>query len=114
MPRCAGTLQSAYGLGISTGAVTFNSLLQAEVSSQVRGRVFAGMDLPWQSGRLLSLAGSGLLTDTIGIRAVYYLGGALLLARAPGAGLVSAVPAQRRQRILASERYLPGLRGCAG
>lgn len=70
---------AAYGLGTSTGAVTFNSLLQAEVPAQARGRVFAGMDLLWQSGRLLSLAGGGLLADTIGIRAVYYLGGALLL-----------------------------------
>ncbi len=70
---------AAYGLGTSTGAVTFNSLPQAEVPPQVRGRVFARMDLLWQSGRLLSLAGGGLLADTIGIRAVRYLGGALLL-----------------------------------
>jgi MFS family permease len=70
---------AAYGLGTSTGAVIFNSLLQAEVSPETRGRVFAGMDLLRQSGRLVSLAGGGLLADTIGIRAVYYLGGALLL-----------------------------------
>lgn len=71
---------AAYGLGTSTGAVTFNSLLQAEVRPEARGRVFAGMDFLWQAGRLASLAGGGLLADTLGIRAVYYLGGALLLA----------------------------------
>lgn len=70
---------AVYGLGTSTGAVTFNSLLQAEVRPEVRGRVFAGMDLLWQAGRLVSLAGGGLLADTIGIRAVYYVGAALLL-----------------------------------
>jgi MFS family permease len=92
---------AVYGLGTSTGAVTFNSLLQAEVRAQLRGRVFAGMDLLWQAGRLVSLAGGGLLADTIGVRAVYYLGGALLLlAGALGlAGLsrshVRAAPALR-------------------
>jgi MFS family permease len=72
-------VMAVYGLGTSTGAVIFNSLLQAHVSPEARGRVFAGMDLLWQSGRLISLAGGGLLADTIGIRAVYYLGAALLL-----------------------------------
>ena len=72
----------AYGLGTSTGAVTFNSLLQAEIPERLRGRVFAGFDMLWQTGRLLSLLPGGLLADTLGIRAVYYLGGALLLAAA--------------------------------
>jgi hypothetical protein len=36
----------------------------------------------WQSARLLSLLLDGLLADTLGIRAVYYLGAALLLAAA--------------------------------
>ena len=36
----------------------------------------------WQSGRLLSLLAGGLLADTFGIRAVYHLGAALLLAAA--------------------------------
>ena len=72
----------AYGIGTSTGAVTFNSLLQAETPQQLRGRVFAGFDMLWQSGRLLSLLAGGLLADTLGIRAVYYLGAALLVAAA--------------------------------
>jgi hypothetical protein len=56
--------RATYGLGTSTGAVTFNSLLQAEVRPELRGRVFAGMNLLWQAGRLASLAGGGLLADT--------------------------------------------------
>ena len=36
----------------------------------------------WQSGRLLSLLGGGLLADAVGIRAVYLLGGLLLLTAA--------------------------------
>lgn len=72
----------AYGIGTSTGAVTFNSLLQTETPQPLRGRVFAGFDMLWQTGRLLSLLLGGLLADTLGIRAVYYLGAALLLAAA--------------------------------
>jgi hypothetical protein len=40
------------------------------------------MDLLWQTGRLASLGVGGLLADTVGIRAVYYLGGVLLLLAA--------------------------------
>jgi len=72
----------AYGIGTSTGAVTFNSLLQTETPEPLRGRVFAGFDMLWQSGRLLSLLIGGLLADTLGIQAVYYLGAALLLTAA--------------------------------
>ena len=70
----------AYGVGTSTGMVTYNALLQAEVAPQRRGRVFAGFDLLWQAGRLASLALGGWIADALGIRAVYYLGGVLLLA----------------------------------
>ena len=62
------------------GMVTYNSLLQAEVAPQAHGRVFAGFDLLWQAGRLASLALGGVVADALGIRAVYYLGGVLLLA----------------------------------
>ena len=81
VPVAAGAL-AAYGIGTSTGAVTFNSLLQAEAPEHVRGRVFASMDVIWQAGRLLSLGAGGLLADRYGIQAVYYLGGLLLLAAA--------------------------------
>jgi len=75
---------AVYGVGTSTGMVTYNSLLQAEVSPEARGRVFAGFDLLWQAGRLASLVLGGVVADALGIRAVYYLGGVLLLV----AGLV--------------------------
>ncbi len=48
-------------------------------TAEVRGRVFAGFDLIWQLGRLVSLLLGGLLAAAIGIQAVYYLGGGLLL-----------------------------------
>lgn len=72
----------AYGLGTSTGAVAFHSLLQAETPEPVRGRVFASFDALWQAGRLVSLLAGGLLADAVGVRAVYYLGGVLLLGAA--------------------------------
>jgi predicted MFS family arabinose efflux permease len=85
---------AVYGVGTSTGMVTYNSLLQAEVAGELRGRVFAGFDLLWQAGRLASLALGGVAADVLGIRAVYYLGGILLLVAGaigfgglpPGAG----------------------------
>lgn len=80
-----------YGVGTSTGAVTFNSMLQAETAEQVRGRVFATMDVLWQGGRLASLAAGGLLADRYGIQVVYYLGGILLLAAA-AAGFAAGRP----------------------
>jgi len=73
---------AVYGLGTSTGAVTFNSLLQAHTPEQARGRVFASFDLFWQLGRLVSLLVGGLLAAAVGITAVYYIGGGLLLLAA--------------------------------
>ena len=73
------TALAFYGVGTSTGMVTYNSLLQAEVAEHQRGRVFAGFDMIWQTGRLASIALGGLAADSLGIRAVYLLGGGLLL-----------------------------------
>jgi MFS family permease len=70
---------AVYGLGTSSGAVTFNSLLQAHTPEHLRGRIFASFDVFWQLGRLVSLLVGGLLAAALGIQAVYYLGGALLL-----------------------------------
>lgn len=81
VPLAAGALLF-YGLSTSTGNVTFSSLLQSRVPEDLRGRAFAGFDVLWQTGRLLSLLGGGLLADALGIRAVYLLGGLLLLAAA--------------------------------
>ncbi len=78
----AATALVAYGVGTSTGAVTFNSLLQAETADRIRGRVLASMDVLWQVGRLISLGAGGVLADLYGIQVVFYLGGALLLAAA--------------------------------
>ncbi|MEU0510979.1 MULTISPECIES: MFS transporter [Amycolatopsis] len=80
----AGALASlaGYGVGTSTGAVTFNSLLQAEAPPSVRGRVFAAFDMIWQLGRLASLSLGGWLADTSGIPAVYATGAVLLAAAA--------------------------------
>lgn len=88
LPVAAAAL-GIYGVGTSTGAVTFNSLLQAETTERTRGRVFATFDAIWQFGRLVSLGIGGLLADAIGIAAVYYLGGVLLLI-AGAAGLRQA------------------------
>lgn len=52
------------------------------MADHVRGRVFSAFDLIWHSMRLASLFTGGLLADAVGIRAVYYLGGTLLLAAA--------------------------------
>ena len=75
-----------YGVGTSTGMVTYNSLLQTTVPDRLRGRVFAFYDVLWQGARLVSLAAGGLLADAVGVRAVYVAGGLLLLA-AGGLGL---------------------------
>ena len=78
----AAAMLIVYGLSTSTGSVTFSSLVQSRVPEELRGRAFAGFDVLWQSGRMLSLIGGGLLADAVGIQAVYLFGGLLLLAAA--------------------------------
>lgn len=70
----------AYGVGTSTGMVAYNSVLQTTVPDRMRGRVFAFYDVVWQGGRLVSIAVGGVVADALGVRAVYVLGGALLVA----------------------------------
>ncbi|MGH9177456.1 MAG: MFS transporter [Acidimicrobiales bacterium] len=77
---------AGYGVGTSTGMVTWNTVLQSSVDDRRRGRVFAFFDVIWQASRLASIAGGGALADAVGIRAVYVAGGLLLLA-AGGLGL---------------------------
>lgn len=72
----------AYGIATSTGNVTFNSTLQTVVPDNRRGRVFAFYDVVWQTGRLASIGVGGVLADSLGITAVYYLGGTLLIVSA--------------------------------
>ncbi|MEO7556932.1 MAG: MFS transporter, partial [Acidimicrobiales bacterium] len=71
-----------YGVGTSTGNVTYSSVLQTTVPDDTRGRVFACFDVVWQSARLVSIGVGGVLADAIGVRAVYYFGGAILLGAA--------------------------------
>lgn len=71
-----------YGMGTSTGNVTFSTLIQSHVAEGLRGRVFSAFDLIWQTMRLASLLLGGVLADAFGIRSLYYLGAALLLLAA--------------------------------
>ena len=87
LPAALGALV-CYGIGTSTGNIAFSTLIQTHVPDTQRGRVFSAFDLIWQSMRLASLLLGGLLADTAGIRAVYYLGAALLAAAAL-TGLIS-------------------------
>lgn len=93
LPVALGTLV-VYGLGTSTGSVSFSSFVQSRVASRLRGRVFSAFDVIWQSMRLLSLLIGGLLADALGIQAVFYLGGVLLLA----ASLAGLMPRRSRRK----------------
>jgi len=77
-PIALGAL-AVYGVGTSTGNVTYNSVLQTTVPDRLRGRVFAFYDVVWQTGRLASIAAGGILADLLGITAVYLIGAALLI-----------------------------------
>lgn len=90
------TALALYGIGTSTGTVTFSSVIQSHVPEQLRGRVFSAFDLIWQAMRLASLLLGGLIADAYGIRAVFYLGGALLLAAALAGFSISAEPQPSR------------------
>jgi MFS family permease len=96
LPAALGALV-CYGIGTSTGNVAFSTVIQSHVPDSLRGRVFSAFDLIWQSMRLASLLLGGLLADTAGIRAVYYLGG-ILLAAAALAGLASGGLAESRRQ----------------
>lgn len=96
----------AYGIGTSTGNVTFTTTLQSVVPDDRRGRVFAFYDVVWQTGRLASIGVGGVLADAFGITAVYYLGGALLIVAASvgwAAGRGTRQP--QRQRSPGAKSY---------
>ena len=105
VPLAAGALL-LYGLSTSTGNVTFSSMVQSRVPEDLRGRAFAMFDVLWQTGRMLSLLGGGLLADAAGIRAVYVLGGLLLLA----AAAVGAVGARVTNRAYTETSPTPSRR----
>ena len=66
-------------------------MLQTTVPDRLRGRVFAFFDIVWQTMRMVSIVGGGVAADRFGIRAVYVIGGCLLVAAAAlGFGLAGA------------------------
>ena len=81
-----------YGLNTSIGVVVFNSVVQASVPDEVRGRVFTLLDVTWNAMRLLSLGLSGLVVDLVGVRPVFWAGGTLLVL----AGLLGLILLSRR------------------
>ena len=91
LPAALGALVG-YGLGTSTGNVSFSSLIQTHVPDDKRGRVFSAFDLVWHSARLVSIAAGGAIADAYGIQVVYYFGGTLLVIAA-----VTGIVALRQQ-----------------
>lgn len=81
LPAALGALV-AYGIGTSTGNVSFSSLLQHHVPDEDRGRVMSVFDLIWHACRLVSIAAGGVVADAYGISAVYGAGGSLLVLAA--------------------------------
>jgi len=81
-PLVAGGSLVAYGMSTSIGMIVYQSTLQSEVPERVRARAFALFDVLWNAARLVSLGTGGLLADAFGIRAVYVVGGLLLLTAA--------------------------------
>jgi MFS family permease len=72
-------LLGLYGVNTSSGMVAFQTMVQRDVPTGIRGRVFALLDVVWQTGRLASIAIGAGLAASIGIRALFVLGGAFLI-----------------------------------
>jgi MFS family permease len=81
LPVALGAL-AGYGLGTSTGSVSFSSLIQRQVPDATRAKIFSAFDLVWHSARLVSIVAGGALADAYGIQSVYVAAGILLLAAA--------------------------------
>lgn len=81
-----------YGISTSTGAVTYNTVLQRRIPDAMRGRVFATLDVVWAAGEIASIGVAGYLSDRIGIAAIY-IGGGVILALAGSMGVLRAAPA---------------------
>ena len=78
----AGGALALYGVGTSTGMVSYQSTLQRVVPPASRGRTFALYDVLWNGSRLVSLGLGGVLADTLSVRSVYVAGAVLLLLAA--------------------------------
>ncbi len=96
-PGIAGAALGLYGTSTSTGMVAYQATLQTAVPAETRGRAFALYDVVWNAARLVSLGAGGILAEVVGIRAVYVLGGALLLA-ASLVGLTTPITPSRDPR----------------
>ena len=83
LPVALGALVG-YGLGTSTGSVSFSSLVQRQVPDATRAKIFSAFDLVWHSARLVSIVAGGALAEAYGIQSVYVAGGLLLLAALGG------------------------------
>ncbi len=83
-----------YGLNTSSGMVVYQTWVQRQVPDAVRGRVFTWLDVVWNVMKVISLGMGGWLAERAGIEAVYYLGGAMLVA----SGLIGLV-ALRDERL---------------
>ena len=53
-PIAAGGALGLYGVGTSTGMISYQSTLQTTVPAEVRGRAFALYDVMWNAARLTS------------------------------------------------------------
>jgi sugar phosphate permease len=84
-----------YGISTSTGMITYNSFMQANIPDRVRGRTYTLFDLSWSVMEIASLGLAGWLNDNLGVQVVYYLGGSLLIiAGQLGLGLLSKPAAE--------------------
>lgn len=68
-----------YGINTSSGMVVYQTWVQRQVPDAVRGRVFTWLDVVWNVMKVISLGVGGYLAQRVGIEAVYYLGGSLLV-----------------------------------
>ncbi|MHB8756648.1 MAG: MFS transporter [Bacillota bacterium] len=87
------------GAAITVWNVQVQTLAQAIVAPQARGRVFALLGVVLSLASLLGMAGAGILSDFVGIRMTFVVSGALLLAGV----FVAWIPVTRADRQMAAE-----------
>ena len=79
VPLLGQILLFVYGLNTATGMMTYQTVMQTQVPDAIRGRVFTLMDMGWNLARIVSVVLGGVLADRLGIAAVYYAGGTMLI-----------------------------------
>lgn len=70
------------GVGLTFALNAFNTLVQADVPDELRGRVMALWAMAFVGSRPVTALATGWLTDTLGVRPALVLSGALILAGA--------------------------------